>query len=297
MWSYITNIIKYVFREKILRFSKSLYPKIKDKFEEFNLLDRVRESPFKQFFERAPIQFSGAFFHQLMLHKIKSDKPDEVHFYVGRKRCRFGRVEFGLVTGLNLLPGPTEEDIKQNGSSDRLIQEYFNGSASITFGQLRRVFESCTEADDVYKLGMALFVMGVLTGKEEKTDVSPFVIRMVDNLPFFYEYPWGKISYTKLMETCNKDYVNVKNKMLKKIEKGVTQKEAKYSAYGYAAALQYWAYEAILQLGNEYAVRRSHRFPRMVNWESKPNTTLGKDEVTRLFAKNVSLLCFMLNSC
>ncbi|KAM6564141.1 hypothetical protein CsatB_024139 [Cannabis sativa] len=229
-----------------------------------------------------------------MLHKIKSDKPDEVHFYVGRKRCRFGRVEFGLVTGLNLLPGPTEEDIKQNGSSDRLIQEYFNGSASITFGQLRRVFESCTEADDVYKLGMALFVMGVLTGKEEKTAVPPFVIRMVDNLPFFYEYPWGKISYTKLMESCNKDYLDVKNKMLKKIEKGVTQKEAKYSAYDYAAALQYWAYEAILQLGNEYAVRRSHGFPRMVNWESKPKTTLGKDEVTRLFAKNLtvySVLC------
>ncbi|XP_060966948.1 uncharacterized protein LOC133035154 [Cannabis sativa] len=141
---------------------------------------------------------------------------------------------------------------------------------------------------------MALFVMGVLTGKEEKTVVPPFVIRMVDNLPFFYEYPWGKISYTKLMETCNKDYLDVKNKMLKKIEKGVTQKEAKYSAYGYAAALQYWAYEAILQLGNEYAVRRSHGFPRMVNWESKPNTTLGKDEVTRLFAKNLtvySVLC------
>ncbi|XP_060969586.1 uncharacterized protein LOC133036842 [Cannabis sativa] len=32
----------------------------------------------------------------------------------------------------------------------------------------------------------------------------------------------------------------------------------------------------------------------MVNWESKPNTTLGKDEVTRLFAKNLtvySMLC------
>ncbi|KAM6543002.1 hypothetical protein CsatB_007449 [Cannabis sativa] len=185
-----------------------------------------------------------------MLHKIKSDKPDEVHFYVGRKRCRFARVEFGLVTELNLLPDPTEEDIKEKGSSDRLIMEYFNGNPSISFGQLRRVFESCTEVDDVYKLGMALFVMGVLTGKEEKNVVPPFVIRMVDNLPFFYEYPWGKISYTKLMETCNKDYLDVKNKMLKKIEKGVTQKEAKYSSYGYTAALQYWAYEAILQLGN-----------------------------------------------
>ncbi|XP_030497718.2 uncharacterized protein LOC115713376 [Cannabis sativa] len=181
------------------------YTKIKAKFEEFKLWDRVRESPFKQFFEREPLQFSGALIHQLMLHKIKSDKLDEVHIYVGRKRCRFGRVDFGLVTGLNLLPGPTEEDIEEKGSSGRLIIENFNGNPSISFGQLRRVFESCTKVDDVYKLGMALFVMGVLTGKEEKTVVPPFVIRMVDNLPFFYEYPWGKISHTKLMETCNKD--------------------------------------------------------------------------------------------
>ncbi|XP_060959510.1 uncharacterized protein LOC115703779 [Cannabis sativa] len=232
-----------------------------------------------------------------MLHKIKSDKPDEVHFYVGRKRCRFGRVEFDLVTGLNLLPGPIEKDIKEKGSSDRLIMEYFNGNPSISFGQMRRVFESCIEVDDVYKLGMALFVMGVLTGKEEKIVVPPFVIRMVDNLPFFYEYPWGKILYTKLMETCNKDYVDVKNKMLKKIKKGVTQKESKYSSYGYTAALQYWAYEVIVELGNEYAVKKSHRFPRMVSWESKPKTTLGKDEVIRLFARNVSFLHFMFNSC
>uniref|UniRef100_A0A803NIL3 Uncharacterized protein n=1 Tax=Cannabis sativa TaxID=3483 RepID=A0A803NIL3_CANSA len=74
------------------------------------------------------------------------------------------------------------------------------------------------------------------------------------------------------METCNKDFVEVKNRMHKKIEKGVSQKEENYSSYDYTAALQYWAYEAILELGNEYAVRKSHRFPRMVNWESKEKT-------------------------
>ncbi|XP_030479067.1 uncharacterized protein LOC115696299 [Cannabis sativa] len=240
------------------------YPKIKAKFEEFRLQDRVREFPFKQFFEREPLQFLRALIHQLMLHKIKSDKPDEVHFYLAKKRCRFGRVEFGLVTGLNLLPEPIEEEIEEKGSSNRLIMEYFNDNPSISFGQLRRVFESCTEVD-VYKLGMALFVMGVLTSKEEKTDVPPFVIRMVDNLPFFYKYPWGKISYNKLMETCKKDYIDVKNKMLKKIEKEVSQKEAKYSSYGYTAVLKYWAYEAILELCNKYVVKKSHRFLRMVN--------------------------------
>ncbi|KAM6560025.1 hypothetical protein CsatA_029264 [Cannabis sativa] len=173
------------------------YPKIKAKLEEFRLWDRVRESPFKQFFEREPLRFLGALIHQLMLHKIKSDKLDEVHFYLAKKRCRFGRVEFGLVTELNLLAGPTEEEIKEKGSSNQLIMEYFNSNPSISLGQLCRVFESCTKVDDVYKLGMALFVMGILTGKEEKTFVPPFVIRMVDNLPFFYEYHVGFCALNK----------------------------------------------------------------------------------------------------
>uniref|UniRef100_A0A803QE77 Uncharacterized protein n=1 Tax=Cannabis sativa TaxID=3483 RepID=A0A803QE77_CANSA len=38
--------------------------------------------------------------------------------------------------------------------------------------------------------------------------------------------------------------------------------------------LQYWAYEAILELSNAYAVRMLHRFPKIVNWENKENTII-----------------------
>uniref|UniRef100_A0A803NK64 DUF1985 domain-containing protein n=1 Tax=Cannabis sativa TaxID=3483 RepID=A0A803NK64_CANSA len=122
------------------------------------------------------------------MHKIKSDKVDGMHFCIAKKRCRFSRVEFALVTGLNLLSGPTESKIEEKSTLDRLIVEYFNGDPSIGLGQLRSVFESCTEKDDAYKLKMVLFFMGVLTGKEEKTLVPPFIIRMADDLQFFYEY-------------------------------------------------------------------------------------------------------------
>ncbi|KAM6598051.1 hypothetical protein CsatA_008575 [Cannabis sativa] len=258
------------------------------------LLERVKEeSPFNNFFEREPLAFSGALIHQLFMHKIKSDKDDEVHFYIAKKRCRFGRTEFALVTGLNLLRGPTEAEVSERATSDRLIVEYFNGDPSISIGRLRNVFESCTEKDDCYKLGLVLFVMGVLTGKEEKNLVPPFIIRMVEDLPFFYNYPWGKISFNLLKDTWSKDFVQKKKHMDEKIVKGTTQKESKYSAYGYAVALQYWAYESILELAEKFAIRRSHRFPRMVNWESK-DAPLGKEEVIRLFAKKLtvySVLC------
>ncbi|XP_060965676.1 uncharacterized protein LOC133034581 [Cannabis sativa] len=270
------------------------YPKVKAKFVQMQLLERVKEeSPFNNFFEREPLAFSGALIHQLFMHKIKSDKDDEVHFYIAKKRCRFGRTEFALVTGLNLLRGPTEAEVSERATSDRLIVEYFNGDPSISIGRLRSVFESCTEKDDCYKLGLVLFVMGVLTGKEEKNLVPPFIIRMVEDLPFFYNYPWGKISFNLLKDTWSKDFVQKKKHMDEKIVKGTTQKESKYSAYGYAVALQYWAYESILELAEKFAIRRSHRFPRMVNWESK-DAPLGKEEVIRLFAKKLtvySVLC------
>ncbi|XP_060959426.1 uncharacterized protein LOC133030639 [Cannabis sativa] len=230
------------------------------------LLERVKEeSPFNNFFEREPLAFSGALIHQLFMHKIKSDKDDEVHFYIAKKRCRFGRTEFALVTGLNLLRGPTEAEVSERATSDRLIVEYFNGDPSISIGRTRAVFESCTEKDDCYKLGP----------------------------PFFLQLPVGKISFNLLKDTWSKDFVQKKKHMDEKIVKGTTQKESKYSAYGYAVALQYWAYESILELAEKFAIRRSHRFPRMVNWESK-DAPLGKEEVIRLFAKKLtvySVLC------
>ncbi|XP_060966161.1 uncharacterized protein LOC133034787 [Cannabis sativa] len=200
------------------------------------------------------------------------------------------RTEFALVTGLNLLRGPTEAEVSERATSDRLIVEYFNGDPSISIGHLRSVFESCTEKDDCYKLGLVVRDGCYRERREEL--VPPFIIRMVEDLPFFYNYPWGKISFNLLKDTWSKDFVQKKKHMDEKIVKGTTQKESKYSAYGYAVALQYWAYESILELAEKFAIRRSHRFPRMVR-ESK-DAPLGKEEVIRLFAKKLtvySVLC------
>uniref|UniRef100_A0A803QK51 DUF1985 domain-containing protein n=1 Tax=Cannabis sativa TaxID=3483 RepID=A0A803QK51_CANSA len=162
---------------------------------------------------------------------------------------------------LNLLPKLTKRKMEEKENLNRLIVEYFNGDPSMSFSQLRRVFESCIEADDVYKLGIALFAMSVLSGKEEKTIILPFMIKMAYNFEFFYEYWWGKIAFNKLIETCNKYFIDVKNHMNKKIEKRTSQKEAKYSACSYAVALHYWAYESVLELGNEFAIISCIAFP------------------------------------
>ncbi|KAM6553812.1 hypothetical protein CsatB_014574 [Cannabis sativa] len=61
------------------------YPRIKAKFEEFHLWDKVKEFPFKQFFKRKPLNFWGALIHQLFMHKIKSEKPERYTFNLRRR--------------------------------------------------------------------------------------------------------------------------------------------------------------------------------------------------------------------
>ena len=46
---------------------------IKKKFIKFGLLDRAKESPFKQFFLASEFNFSGVLVHQFMLRKIHTD--------------------------------------------------------------------------------------------------------------------------------------------------------------------------------------------------------------------------------
>ncbi|XP_060970005.1 uncharacterized protein LOC133037172 [Cannabis sativa] len=145
------------------------YPKVKAKFVQMQLLERVKEeSPFNNFFEREPLAFSGALIHQLFMHKIKSDKDDEVHFYIAKKRCRFGRTEFALVTGLNLLRGPTEAEVSERATSDRLIVEYFNGDPSIDVVVRAASLRVAPRRMIVTSWVWSLFVMGVTAGKKRR---------------------------------------------------------------------------------------------------------------------------------
>ncbi|XP_060961730.1 uncharacterized protein LOC133031951 [Cannabis sativa] len=61
------------------------------------------------------------------------------------------------------------------------------------------------------------------------------------------------------------------------------QHECKYTAYGFAPAVQYWAYEAILEVGKRYGTNHGIRFPMMLSWTSKGD--IGKKDVSALFSR------------
>ena len=71
---------------------------------------------------------------------------------------------------------------------------------------------------------------------------------------FFFKYPFGTKSFKRTFLGVDKGVVHLRSLYIKAVEKGKANKdgeakytvEAKYTIYGYAIALQYWAYEAIV---------------------------------------------------
>ena len=78
--------------------------------------------------------------------------------------------------------------------------------------------------------------------------------------------------------------VHLQSLYLKSLEKRNAKKdgglkytaEANYTVHGYAISLQYWAYEAIVQLGVKYAKSFRVKTPRMLCWTSKCNDSEGQ---------------------
>ena len=178
---------------------------IKKKFIQFGLLDRVKESPFKQFFLASEFNFSGVLVHQFMLTKIHTDLQNEVHFCLGTKKCRFGVEEFALVTGLNFGPGSSQAELDEQLKCNRLLTYYFSGLEKVKFMQLTAAFDACQVVDDIYKLGLCVFVEGVLNGIEGKLYIKNGLLSIVEDVELFFKYPWGKYSYNRLLGSCKKD--------------------------------------------------------------------------------------------
>ncbi|XP_060969515.1 uncharacterized protein LOC115713230 [Cannabis sativa] len=241
---------------------------IKAKFTEMDLVETVKASPFGHFWEAGELTFAGALVHSLLLRKMKVDteKEDEVWFHVGRNDMRFGRIEFELITGLPMGSAPTDEEIHAK-SNDYLVRTYFEGKSSVQLDSLMLQLERCEDKDDAYKLGLIAFIEGVLVSKEGNVQVLPEMLKFVNDLEFFFKYPWGERAFRKLMETLGKNMQHYKDNVDKKKGKKIAQ-EAKYTVSGYVPAFQYWAYEAIEKLGKKYAHCNGTKFPRMLSWKT-----------------------------
>ena len=198
--------------------------------------------------------------------------------------------EFALVTRLNFSRLPSLEELEERNLSDCLITEYLNDAEKVQLSQVDHAFKTCTDVEDVYKLGLCLFVEGVLNAIEGKLHIWRDILKIVENVEYFFSYPWGKYSYRRLLHSCKKDMVKQNaNYDAKKDAK--VQQESKCSLYGYAPALQYWTYEAIQQLAMEFVVSSRSMVPRMLSWSHRRNKDFTKFVISLMLSKkNVSYI-------
>ena len=83
-------------------------------------------------------------------------------------------------------------------------------------------------------------------------------------------------SFQRTLLGVDKDMVHLQSLYMKAVEKSKAKKareakytpEAKYTVYGYAIALQYWAYEVIVQFGSKYATSLGVKTLGMLTWTS-----------------------------
>ena len=145
------------------------------------------------FLDMSELTFSGILVHELLLREVHtSNLEDEMWFYIGRKRIRFSRQEFVLITGLQMRDYPPAQQLHRKLGT-RLWDTYFSGVKKLSYIFLdqwyaRLNLEKMDDADAV-KLSLFYFVHRVLIPRDERSGIQNFVLCLVDDLDEFNKYP------------------------------------------------------------------------------------------------------------
>ncbi|XP_062085260.1 uncharacterized protein LOC133791349 [Humulus lupulus] len=264
------------------------------KFTTFDLLERAKQSPFKQFFLAPPLQYSGVIIHQLLLRRVVGRGKNEycLNFNICGQNTRFGISEFGLITGLNCGISPDQAKYKEMTKSKRLLQTYLNNKECLSSEELEDGFKRCDVKEDVWKLGLCFLVDSLLLPSEPKMKCFIDVLSMVENEDDFFNYPWGRLSYEKTLFGLAKDMERLRNKYLKNVEQKRKRPAPQYTIYGYAIALQYWAYEIFTKF-SAFADQQLLAFPRMLSWSA--HKMLKEKDIEGVFKKKSNLVKATLN--
>ena len=192
-------------------------------------LKKMQQSCFKDLFSMRQINFSGGLVHHLVKRQSVSTDTSIMEFNFNGKGAQFTRNEFGLITGLNMGPIPTEKPLH---TSDRIRSEYFNNEDKITNAMVKDAFtytKHFMEEDDMVKLSLIYLLECGILGKESQTHIDNDHLAIVEDLEYFNSYPWGTLSYNSTMTSLAKA-------LLKK--DGVMNPSGTYSLGGFTLAFQ-----------------------------------------------------------
>ncbi|XP_060668128.1 uncharacterized protein LOC132799693 [Ziziphus jujuba] len=84
-------------------------------------------------------------------------------------------------------------------------------------------------------------------------------LKMVDDLEYFNNYPWGTLSYTTTIRSLKSGFEHRESMALNKLKS--------YSVYGFPLAFMIWGFETIPSLGQAFGKKLPDMaFPRILNW-------------------------------
>ncbi|XP_062098443.1 uncharacterized protein LOC133804297 [Humulus lupulus] len=205
---------------------------------------------------------------------------------MGNTLCRFGIAKFALVTRLNFGNTLSPDELREHLSSDRIIQEHLNGDSKFSFGQLEDALKASTNPEDAFKLSLCYLIEGIINAPEKTTQIWVDSLKMVENLDYFFKYPWGELFFKKVIRVVQKDMQKkLKHYEEKKKEGSSKKQELKYSFYDYVPTLLYWAFEVMPTIESKYGENSGNQIPRMLSWATKTDITLSTAELVPMFAK------------
>ncbi|PHT47161.1 hypothetical protein CQW23_11369 [Capsicum baccatum] len=105
----------------------------------------------------------------------------------------------------------------------------------------------------------------MLLAKDSTKVVDTKLIRMVDSLSFFDNYPWGKETFQ-----LNLDYLKKKSDLKKQREVFDEKQKTSYALFEFLWAFMVWIYEALPHLG-KFAGKSTDKpfpIPRILRWHT-----------------------------
>ncbi|KAL5846777.1 hypothetical protein ACOSQ3_010301 [Xanthoceras sorbifolium] len=234
---------------------------------------QIRATCFGHFLDVNEMAFTGQLLHHILLRECHVDNTEnEMWFLIGGNRIRFSANAFCLVSGLRF--GDTVVPTVGEDHMCRIWQKYFKGVKKVTGTKLQTLFERMEEEhdadDDMIKVALLLILEMTLLGKDLRTKVEYWAMKLVDNLEEFNRFPWGSFIYLRTFNSFSTCCKGRDQKFREKAEKDPSHTAEKINLYVFVYAFQVWAIEAIpLYSIKKYATRVSRSAPRILNWEVK----------------------------
>ncbi|XP_022843203.1 uncharacterized protein LOC111366736 [Olea europaea var. sylvestris] len=207
--------------------------------------------------EVSDLQFFAQLIQQLVFCCIQTNKRHELWFNLQGHLARFGIQEYALVTGLRCGLLPDDNVMDRVLDKRRLKDKYFKHVDKISCAQLEQTFlRSSMPRADWYKLDLALIIEGVFNAPDNNVGIDMETLLIVSDLDLFFSYPWGRISYGRLIKGFRGRWARNFLDATKKKEKAVS-----YTVHGFPIAIQIWAFVAVPEIGDRFDQRLGERFP------------------------------------